>query len=194
MKVKFLTVFLCSFLFAKSGFSKNLDIEPFSHDGCSLFLDGNPITSKSWKHCCIIHDVSYWMGGTKKQRKHADRELGICVDRATRSDKKLAYGLRRKIGLTLGKIMEIGVRIGGPPKYFSRVKNPAWYRWGYGWSENLGFEDTRNSYRSMITSGLSDLLGWIERADVNSSWGLKEEQSREIWQHVDQTLENFELN
>src|SRR5512136_747981 len=39
-------------------------IEPFTTDGCSDFFDGVPMAEvKIWRHCCVIHDLRYWMGG-----------------------------------------------------------------------------------------------------------------------------------
>lgn len=88
-------------------------ISEFASDGCSLFPDGSPITLKDWLQCCEQHDFSYWMGGTKEDRKLADSELKSCVK-------------TKGHPITAG-IMYLGVRVGGSPKFSSK------FRWGYGW-------------------------------------------------------------
>lgn len=86
---------------------------PFTTDGCSNWPNGN------WLECCIVHDVSYWKGGTLEERKIADQKLGECVS--------------RKNPEILGKLMEAGTQLGGSPKL------PTSYRWGYGWNYNRNY-------------------------------------------------------
>ena len=47
-------------------------LSDFKSDGCSLFVDGTFKDRDLWKGCCVEHDVAYWQGGTKKERKQAD--------------------------------------------------------------------------------------------------------------------------
>ena len=48
--------------------------KPFVTDGCSGWLD------REWDlECCVSHDIAYWCGGTREQRKQADVDLGECV-------------------------------------------------------------------------------------------------------------------
>ena len=86
----------------------------FTSDGCSLFPDGNYKDRALWCDCCLAHDISYWRGGTREDRKHADERLRDCV-------------LERTGSKALADLMCDGVRTGGHPAF------PAWYRWGYGW-------------------------------------------------------------
>lgn len=90
-------------------------LKSFKSDGCSLFPDRNVIVKLDWCECCYEHDISYWQGGTEKEREEADKALRDCVFQKT-GDEKLA------------ELMYRGVRLGGSA-YF-----PNWYRWGYGWS------------------------------------------------------------
>lgn len=79
----------------------------FISDGCSLWQDGD------WLQCCVTHDLIYWAGGTRKERKTADQEMQKCVSNTGHP--------------VMGKIMYLGVRIGGV--YWL----PTPYRWGFGW-------------------------------------------------------------
>jgi hypothetical protein len=84
------------------------DLPPrrFVTDGCSAWPDG------SWVECCVVHDIPYWCGGTREQRRQADRTLRQCVAN-THSG-------------WLGNVMGLGVRAGGHPVV------PARWRWGFG--------------------------------------------------------------
>jgi hypothetical protein len=90
------------------------DLHDFTSDGCSLFPDGNFKDRGLWCDCCLAHDISYWRGGTKEDRKHADETLRACV-------------LERTGSKVLTDLIYDGVRAGGHPAF------PTWYRWGYGW-------------------------------------------------------------
>jgi hypothetical protein len=106
-------LFIAVSLFA-AGTASAADIDDFMSDGCSLFPDGDLKDRALWCDCCLAHDISYWRGGTKDDRRHADEKLRDCV-------------LERTGNKTLAKLMFDGVRAGGHPAF------PTWYRWGYGW-------------------------------------------------------------
>lgn len=91
-----------------------LELNPFSTDGCSKYPDGTKKNPTLWRNCCVDHDVKYWLGGTSKERKNADKALYQCVkDKGEPSAAKIIY---------------VGVRSGGGPL------NQTTYRWGYGWN------------------------------------------------------------
>lgn len=104
----------CIFAAVLSACSASDTLQPFSTDGCSLFPDRAPIGRADWCHCCVVHDLAYWRGGTSEARLHADRELKACVHKASGSE-------------MLADVMFVGVRVGGGPYL------PTPYRWGYGW-------------------------------------------------------------
>lgn len=79
----------------------------FKSDGCSLFPDGN------YRECCVAHDKTYFIGGSLKQRRAADKELYRCV--RSKGNGKL-----------LASMIWIGVRVGG----VSFLPTP--FRWGFG--------------------------------------------------------------
>jgi hypothetical protein len=90
---------------------KSADIPPgFKSDGCTMFPDGN------YRDCCVAHDLDYYNGGTRKERRASDKRLYRCV----KSKKK---GWRNKFRAS---IMYIGVRLGGVPCL------PTPFRWGFG--------------------------------------------------------------
>ncbi|MBC99231.1 MAG: hypothetical protein CME63_15925 [Halobacteriovoraceae bacterium] len=99
----------------------NLKIKSFETDGCSAYPDGNPFTSThEWLHCCIAHDMRYWIGGTLEQKKFADEELGKCIKAETTPGH--------------GDLMEAGVAIGGSAHF------PTGWRWGYGWNRLMPYQ------------------------------------------------------
>jgi hypothetical protein len=104
----------CIFAAVLSACSASDTLQPFTTDGCSLFPDRAPIGRADWCHCCIVHDLAYWRGGTSEARLDADEQLKACVHKASGSN-------------ALAGIMFAGVRVGGGPHL------PTPYRWGYGW-------------------------------------------------------------
>lgn len=95
------------------------ELTPFSSDGCSLFPDGSSENSNLWLSCCTDHDLSYWRGGTRAERKAADAALRQCV--AAKGSPKLAA------------LMSMGVLVGGTAFL------PTPFRWGYGWPYPRGY-------------------------------------------------------
>ncbi len=85
---------------------------PNPHDGCTLAPDFN------FRHCCDVHDESYWRGGTEGDRERADRAFRQCIHDAGRP--------------ILADVYYIGVRIGGVPWL------PTHWRWGFGWPYSKG--------------------------------------------------------
>ncbi len=97
-------------------------IDEFFFDGCSSIAPEGPSYDPNlWCECCLIHDVSYWKGGSWKERRNADKELGECVAEKTGNK-------------ALGFLFYSGVRAGGSPY----VNTP--YRWGYGWKFGRGYK------------------------------------------------------
>ncbi len=104
---------------------------PFTTDDCSghvyKTLSGN---DPPWKGCCVEHDRAYWMGGTAKQRKVADKALRACV--RTKAEQAFlkqgdspAVAKYKAIALAYGVYRT--VRVTGHPLL------PYSWRWGYGW-------------------------------------------------------------
>ncbi|HAJ80322.1 MAG TPA: hypothetical protein DCO75_11190 [Fibrobacteres bacterium] len=102
----------------------------YTTDGCSRWPDD------SWLACCVVHDISYWCGGSDIDRKEADQELRRCVNNRTN---------------IMGSIMYLGIRMGGAPWL------PTPWRWGYGWN------DWPREYENLDTSpSVKDLIKKLE--------------------------------
>lgn len=101
-------------LWACAAASAAESLQPFTTDGCSRFPDRAPDGRSDWCHCCVVHDLAYWRGGSSRARRSADLALKSCVYKASGSK-------------ALAETMFLGVRAGGGPDF------PTPYRWGYGW-------------------------------------------------------------
>jgi len=110
-------------------------LNDFTSDGCSLFPDGRFKDRGLWCDCCLNHDIAYWQGGTKEDRKRADEQLRDCV-------------LERTDSKALSVLMYDGVRAGGHPAF------PTWYRWGYGWKYGKGYVALTEPEKQLINERL----------------------------------------
>ena len=111
-------------------------LRPFTTDGCSLFPNGLPNHKDLWLECCIQHDKTYWLGGTRAERKAADRALSTCV--AQVNEPRIA------------KLMLGAVRVGGSPYWFSP------FRWGYGWPYGRGYQPVSPEERALAEKLLKE--------------------------------------
>jgi len=111
------------------------ELADFSSDGCSQFPDGTLTQQDLWCDCCITHDIAYWQGGNRQQKKQADEALRQCVLQKT--DNKL-----------LADTMYYGVTLGGSPVF------PVWYRWGYGWRYGRGFQSLNKYEQQQVADQL----------------------------------------
>lgn len=101
---------------------------PFTTDGCSggmsrawraVFRRPPP-----WEGCCVAHDFEYHPGGTKEDRRKADRELMAAV--VLNGHPVIAF------------FMWLAVRVGGHPLL------PLPWRWGFGWRWPRGYQPRGN--------------------------------------------------
>jgi hypothetical protein len=105
-------------------------LRAFVSDGCTGHPDGPQQSPSLWAHCCEIHDLKYWAGGSEDERLAADRELEACVARTGHGD--------------TAKIMYRGVRIFGVP-----FNENSW-RWGFGWTKLRGYTPLNEEERVEI--------------------------------------------
>lgn len=54
-------------------------LKPFLTDFCTSYAEGTRSQPDLWKHCCIEHDLYFWAGGSKADRKATDIRLRDCV-------------------------------------------------------------------------------------------------------------------
>ncbi len=109
---------ICAVTFASCA-TRPGELKDFQSDGCSAFPDGSLSHPQQWQAHCVKHDLAYWQGGTREQRREADREL--------------MHGVRAEGHPVLARCMYLGVRIGGVPWW------PTPWRWGFGWSYPRGY-------------------------------------------------------
>lgn len=147
MKIHF-WIYVLSFLLLTTGCATASEIYEFKSDGCSLFPNGTLKDRTLWCDCCFKHDIAYWRGGSRVERKEADKALHACV-------------LERTKNIILADMMYNGVRFGGSASF------PMWYRWGYGWKYGRGYQpltdeeqkqasDKLEEYMKIHTSGFCD--------------------------------------
>ena len=68
--------------------SQRADPVPFTSNGCSGFREGK------FFGCCFVHDFAFWAGGTRTERRSADRALRQCLIDVTHGnlyDRVVAY-------------------------------------------------------------------------------------------------------
>ncbi len=104
----------------------------FTTDGCSSFPDGPGGDPDAWRHHCVEHDRAYWAGGTREQRKLADR--------------KLADGLKADGHTGSSHLIYWGTRMGGHPLF------PASWRWGYAWEYPRGYRPLTGDERAALAA------------------------------------------
>lgn len=116
MSFKFFFTFLFLLSFAVSG----SELKSFETDYCTMFVDGTIKEPTLWRHCCVLHDIHYWYGGSEKNQDNADLNLKSCVEKVA--------------GEVWAGLIYNGVRAG----HYSPIKNK--YKWSWGWTpsrENL---------------------------------------------------------
>lgn len=77
-------------------------------------MEGPSSKPDLWAHCCFEHDLVYWFGGDKADKKFSDIQLRECV--------------RDVAGNFWANLMYAGVTAGG----YSPVKFK--YVWNWGWT------------------------------------------------------------
>ena len=112
LKLLVISIFLLGASFSSSEEVRTLT--PFTTDGCSWSPDGNLRSPTKYLECCKLHDFEYWMGGTRAQRKKADKDFRQCL---------------RTVGAShpVHTLYYRAVRANGGPRGCS-------FCWGYGWS------------------------------------------------------------
>jgi hypothetical protein len=91
----------------------------FVTDGCTAVPDGAKVA------CCVAHDITYWCGGTRNQRRESDARFGRCV-----AETQSPF---------LGRLLGTGVRVTGHPWF------PAGWRWGFGHPYSDGYTKPTNA-------------------------------------------------
>lgn len=149
MRVLLLAILL---LLSDYGFSESSELLPFRTDYCTNYPEGTKENPELWKHCCLIHDMYFWAGGSRSDRDKADFELKSCIEDA---------GAYRQ-----ARLMYLAVRAGSysPYKYPGR-------KWNNGWrdrsSSSLSQEDIDKIENELI-HGYDFITFDLKRNFINS--------------------------
>lgn len=135
-------------------------LNDFTTDGCSSYPDGYPLSDEyEWLHCCIVHDYSYWVGGTAEERYAADAEMNACIAEAS--------------GDWHGRMMELGVNIGGTAYL------PTSWKWGFGWSNHKLYNSLTEEEKGLAKKKVSS----IEYELMKNIGYLTDEQWSYVYEH-----------
>ena len=109
--------------------AKTQTLSRFTSDGCSGSPDG--LGQTGWVHCCVAHDVWYWLGGSQAFKVKADEDLYQCLQQTLeKQDSSLSW---------LPGLYKWGVQQGGRARY-AGISSPLPWHWGYGWSQNRSYQ------------------------------------------------------
>jgi hypothetical protein len=92
------------------------EFKSFKTDLCTSYPEGTRQSPMLWAHCCIKHDMAYWVAGDRVDLKRADLALKECVTEVA--------------GAFQGNLMYQGIRAG----HYFPIKSR--YRWGWAWPKN----------------------------------------------------------
>ena len=172
---------LLIFLLSAFSFTAHAQLNPFTTDGCSGpgVPDGLPNLSgdDDWRHCCVVHDISYWMGGEKWERRLADLNLESCIESLPMIKKRLPLQ---------GVLYFSGVFYGGAPYYgIKLLKSPFPWRWGYGWQEKKNYHRFSPSEFDLVEVELEGFLKTLEEDNqAASKLNLSVEQLRYVTEKI----------
>ncbi len=154
-----MTFSLSGYLEAKSSKSSMI-IKPFSTDYCTGYHEGTRQRPGIWKHCCLEHDLYFWAGGSREDRKEADLRLGKCVEATGEVEQaRLMYA-----AVSLGAYSPIRLR----GKHFGN----AW-------------QNGRSSYTSLTAP---EILLILQDIDIRGAWvplALRESFRRQLWSRLE---------
>jgi hypothetical protein len=136
-----------------------LTLQPFATDGCTKYHDGPKEDPTLWLHCCIAHDVAYWLGGTDVERKTADETLRQCVS-DTGHPKE-------------ARIMYLGTRAGGGPLGQNT------YRWGFGWTRVRDYKELSRHEKQLAYDMYGNNLENLQKDIQENKFAVKVPESYE---------------
>jgi hypothetical protein len=136
-----LTAFLAplSFSILSAEGDNEFNFKSFKTDLCTSYPEGTREHPMLWAHCCIKHDMAYWVAGDRKDLKRADLYLKECVTEVA--------------GEFQGSLMYAGIRAG----HYFPIKSK--YRWGWAWPKK------RKRYTSLSVQEQEYILSIIYKQD-----------------------------
>jgi hypothetical protein len=118
-------------------FSAKAALKPFFSDYCTWYPEGTIHRPQLWKHCCLEHDLYYWIGGNRNDRWRVDQLLKQCVQQTNAS--------------RAANIMYQAVRIGSLSPFKMRGR-----KWGHGWHK-------RRRYQSLTISEIQLIFDYLTK-------------------------------
>lgn len=119
-------------------------LKEFITDECTMYPEGTKDQPKLWSHCCVLHDLFYWAGGSNFEMDRADLILEACVE---------------ETGQTVqAKIMYHGIRLGHLSPISFKDKS-----FGNGWTmprerQPLSPDEKLQLREKVLTFDLSDSI------------------------------------
>lgn len=155
-------IFICLFMLVSSlSYSAEKEVlKPFLTDYCTAYAEGTREKPELWKHCCVEHDLYFWAGGSKDDRKKTDLRLKSCVE---------ATGAH-----TQARLIYMAVSIGGSSPIRFKTK-----QWGHAWEE-------RPRYVSLNENETALVLQYVETLSSDVTPELKQS----FKEHLNSRLDN----
>lgn len=160
-------------------------LRPFTSDGCSASPDGVPLTSKSqaWLDCCIDHDLEYWGGGSKSDKRSADSKFKKCIQ--DKGYESVAYLYHKSVSVV------------------PSAKTNFTYRWGYGWNYKRPYKPLNSVEKNQMTAmyeveNFNELLSHIKSIgyplirschDIDSAFNKLNKQEIWAYHHLNDNLQ-----
>lgn len=141
------TLFIITTFFAQA-LGETPILSNFKTDYCTNYPEGPKKEPTAWKHCCLKHDMYFWVGGLKSDRNEADLELKDCI---------IDSGYPRQ-----AEIMYSAVRLGS----YSPIKYPE-RRWGNGWKNRMEFKSLTaeeiQAIKNELDSGYNEISDELKK-------------------------------
>lgn len=135
------------------------ELKPFETDYCTAYAEGTREKPELWKHCCLMHDLLFWAGGSTLDRDEADLGLKSCV--AETGELKQA------------DLIYWAVRLGRQSPIHISSK-----QWGNGWKGRVAYQNLTSSEIEQIEleilRGYSFITPQIKALFMMSLWSRME--------------------
>jgi hypothetical protein len=125
----------------------NGNLKPFLTDYCTGYAEGTRAQPDLWKHCCVEHDLYFWAGGSRDDRKATDLRLKHCVE---------ATG-----AVEVARLIYAAVTVGGASPIRFKTKE-----WGHAFAN-------RERYLALTTQETSLVIEHLEHQDTELTTELK---------------------
>lgn len=139
---------LLTALTAHAALAQNNEIiRPFATDYCTAYAEGTREKPDLWKHCCVEHDLYFWAGGSRDDRKATDLRLKHCVESTGQ--------------VRIARLIYAAVSLGGSSPIRFKTKE-----WGNAFEK-------RERYLSLTTEETSLLVEQLEHQNSELTTELK---------------------